>query len=54
MGDFSNVFCYHNEPYECEILYNLADVQHSGDQKCNVCNLEGEKQSVSIDDDDFG
>lgn len=52
MGTFNNLFCFGNIPWECEVMYNMANVKHSGEQKCNVCNAEGVKQDIVLDDSD--
>ncbi|CAM9727199.1 unnamed protein product [Sphacelaria rigidula] len=49
-----DIFCFSNEPYWCEILYNGTDVSYTGDQKCNVCTMDGTKQDTdggAADDD---
>lgn len=51
MGEFENVFCFQNTPYECEFVYDFAEVVHSEEFKCQICNLEGERQIVTTDDD---
>lgn len=51
MGDFNGVWCFANNPYECEIVYHQSDIVHNGEFKCNICNLDGEKQAPDEDDD---
>lgn len=54
MGEFFNVFCYGNEPYQCEFVYNLGQITHDGEFKCRICDLEGTQQDSGIEDDAVG
>lgn len=51
MGSFSGMYCFDNEPYECEFVYDLATVTHDGEFKCQVCNMDGVRQAVSSDEE---
>lgn len=46
MGDFSDMYCFANEPYECEFVYDLATIIHDGEFKCHVCDMDGVRQAV--------
>ena len=50
MGEFDEVYCFGNSPYECEFVLDMAGIDTSmgGNFKCQACNLEGEFVS-SID-----
>ncbi|CAM9104670.1 unnamed protein product [Laminaria digitata] len=50
MGKFDNVFCFENEPYECEFVYHDAILVHEGEFKCQICNQDGERQDPGTDD----
>ena len=57
MGTFDNIYCYANDPYECEVLYEGIDVI-SVEFKCQICNFDGERLDIEDDyedeyDDDF-
>ncbi|CAM9181705.1 unnamed protein product [Hapterophycus canaliculatus] len=49
MGEFYNIFCFGNEPYECEFIEDLADVAYTGDFKCRVCNRDGDEIDATGD-----
>eukprot|EP00903_Cladosiphon_okamuranus_P014004 g13023.t1 len=51
MGTFYNMFCFANDPYECEFVYDGAEVAHSGEFKCHICDIEGTRQRSGTDDD---
>ncbi|CAN0522742.1 unnamed protein product [Ectocarpus sp. 12 AP-2014] len=51
MGEFSDMYCFGNEPYECEFVYDQSTVVHSGEFKCQICDIEGERQQSGTDDD---
>ncbi|CAM9804479.1 unnamed protein product [Scytosiphon promiscuus] len=53
MGEFYNMFCYYNVPYECEFIEDLAEIDYSGDFKCHVCNIDGVRQLDTTEDDDL-
>lgn len=53
MGEFEGVYCFANDPYECELVYDLATITHTGEFKCQICDLTGDRQAAG-DDDDFG
>ena len=54
MGTFNDIFCYANDPYECEILYEGIDVIFDGDFKCQICNFDGERLYIEDDyEDDY-
>lgn len=53
MGEFDNVYCFANDPYECEFVYNLAEILHHGELKCQICDLEGDRLAA-LDEDDLG
>ena len=50
MGKFINVFCFENEPYECEFVYHDAIMVHEGEFKCQICDEDGERQDPGTDD----
>lgn len=50
MGKFDNVFCFENEPYECEFVYHDAMLVHEGEFKCQICDQDGERQDPGTDD----
>lgn len=54
MGSFTDMYCFANEPYECEFVYDLATIVHDGEFKCQVCDMEGVRQLGSSDDDFLG
>ena len=54
MGNFFNMFCFANEPYECEFVYDGASILHEGEFKCHICNIEGTRQDTGLDDDLLG
>lgn len=51
MGTFFNIFCFANVPYECEFVYDGAEVLHDGEFKCHICDIEGVRQDAGLDDD---
>ncbi|CAM9176768.1 unnamed protein product [Ectocarpus fasciculatus] len=51
MGDFIDMYCFANDPYECEFVYDQATVFHTGEFKCQICDIEGERQETGTDDD---
>ena len=54
MSTFNDIFCYANDPYECEVLYEGIDVIFDGDFKCQICNFDGERLNIEDDyEDDF-
>eukprot|EP00752_Nemacystus_decipiens_P002934 g2729.t1 len=50
MGSFTDMYCFANEPYECEFVYDLATITHDGEFKCHVCDMDGVRQVISDDD----
>ncbi|CAM9326456.1 unnamed protein product [Ectocarpus sp. 6 AP-2014] len=52
MGDFNDIYCFGNDPYECEFVYDQSDIVHSGEFKCQLCVIDGVRQEVSGTDDD--
>lgn len=54
MGEFFNMFCFANTPYECEFVYDGAEVLHDGEFKCHICDMEGVRQATGLDDDLLG
>lgn len=54
MGESFNIFCFANEPYECEFVYDGAEIVHDGEFKCHICNIDGEQQASGTDDDFAG
>ncbi len=51
MGSFTNTWCFANEPYECEMVYDGASILEAGEFKCHICNSAGERQETDVDDD---
>ncbi|CAN0357500.1 unnamed protein product [Ectocarpus sp. 12 AP-2014] len=51
MGEFNDMYCFGNEPYECEFVYDQSTAVHSGEFKCQICDIEGERQQSGTDDD---
>ncbi|CAN0394131.1 unnamed protein product [Pylaiella littoralis] len=50
MGEFFKTYCFLNDPYECEFVFDGVDITDEGDFKCNVCDIDGVK-TISGDDD---
>ncbi|CAN0394289.1 unnamed protein product [Pylaiella littoralis] len=50
MGEFFKTYCYFNEPYECEFVFDGVDITDEGDFKCNVCDIDGVKTIIGDDD----
>ncbi len=46
MGEFSDIHCFDNDPYECEFVYELATIDHGGEFKCQVCDQDGVQQET--------
>lgn len=53
MGTFDNVFCYANDPYECEILFEGIDINLYDNFKCQICNFDSERLLYGDIVDDF-
>lgn len=53
MGVFDGVYCMLNSPYECEFVYDLAEIGHRSDFKCNACDIQGERQHVTLEDEEI-
>eukprot|EP00752_Nemacystus_decipiens_P011906 g10557.t1 len=54
MGTFFNMFCFANVPYECEFVYDGAEIVHEGEFKCHICDIDGTRQATGLDDDLLG
>ncbi|CAM9484228.1 unnamed protein product [Ectocarpus sp. 8 AP-2014] len=52
MGEFNDIYCFGNDPYECEFVYDQSDIVHSGEFNCQLCGIDGVRQEVSGTDDD--
>ncbi|CBJ26272.1 polymorphic outer membrane protein [Ectocarpus siliculosus] len=52
MGEFNDMYCFGNDPYECEFVYDQSDIVHSGEFNCQLCVIDGVRQEVSGTDDD--
>ena len=50
MGAFDTMHCFSNDPYECEMVFDLVAVAYTGDIKCQICNIDGERQWVGLDE----
>ena len=44
MGNVFNMFCFGNDPYECEFVYDGAEILHEGETKCQICDIDGVRQ----------
>ena len=56
IGVFDTVYCFNNNPYECEGLCEGIDVTFDGEFKCQICNFDSERLYVgfeSVSEDDF-
>ena len=51
MGNFFNTFCFGNDPFECEFVYDGAEILHEGEFKCQICDIDGVRQASGTDDD---
>lgn len=51
MGEFFNMYCFANDPYECEFVYDGATITHEGEFKCHLCDIEGVEQGSGVEDD---
>lgn len=51
MGELENIYCFGNDPYECEFVYDMAWATHVGEFKCRICDIDGESQESGADDD---
>eukprot|EP00752_Nemacystus_decipiens_P011910 g10561.t1 len=54
MGTFFNMFCFANVPYECEFVYDGAEIVHEGEFKCHICDIDGTRLATGLDDDLLG
>ncbi|CAN0025059.1 unnamed protein product [Ectocarpus fasciculatus] len=52
MGEFNDMYCFGNDPYECEFVYDQSDIVHGGVVSCQICDIDGVRQVVSDTDDD--
>lgn len=53
MVSFDTIFCYMNDPYECEFVYIGANVISDGEFKCQICSLDGDRLPLGYDDDEL-
>ena len=50
MGQFSDMYCFANDPYECEFVYKSAAIDPDGEFKCQVCDQDGVPQDTGVDE----
>lgn len=51
MGLSLNMFCFANDPFECELVYDGAEILHEGQFKCHLRDIDVVRQSTGLDDD---
>ncbi|CAM9458338.1 unnamed protein product [Ectocarpus sp. 8 AP-2014] len=51
MGEFNDMYCFANEPYECEFVYDQSDIVHNGEINCQICDIDGVQQVSGTDGD---
>ena len=54
MGRFADTYCFANNPYECEILFDGADFIVDEEFKCSICTIEVVRQYTDADNDLIG
>lgn len=52
MGEFSDMYCFANDPYECEFVYEMATIDHDGEFKCQACDQNGVQQYTVTDENE--
>lgn len=51
LATLSNLYCFANDPYECEVVFHGVTLDSDEEIKCQVCDIVGSRESF---DDDVG